>query len=98
MYTLHSSTDNRVIAEVSNTEDDNIKKGCFKDNEASACENELNGESKIMDSTAETVELSTVTAQSAVQDMTSQEELNDTVSAHEDEEEYTQNILSQRYL
>ena len=55
-----------------------------------------------MDSTAETVELSTVTAESAVQDTTSQEELNDTVSAHEEEEDcdipLTQNLQSQRYL
>ena len=60
LYTFDSSTDNLVIADVSNSEDGNVKKVHFKANEASTCESELNGDSKIMDSTAETVELSTL--------------------------------------
>ena len=53
-----------------------------------------------MDSTAKTVELSTLTAGSAVQDTTSQEEINNTLSLHEEEEgdsdiPFMQNLQSQ---
>ena len=87
LYKLDSSTDNLVIGDVSNSKDSNVKEVSFKANEVSTCESELNGDSKKMDSTADTVKLSTLTAESAVQDTTSQEEMNDTVSTHEDEED-----------
>ena len=102
LYTLDSSTDNLVIADVSNSEGSSIKKVHFNVNEASTCESELNSESKTMDSTAETVEMSTLTSETPVQDSTSQEEINDTLSIHEEEDDdydipLTQNVQSQRY-
>ena len=105
LYTLDSSTDNIVIADVSNTGGNSIKKVHFNVNEASTCESEVNSESKIIDSTAETIDMSTLTSETPVQDTTSQEEINDTLSIHEEEEDdddydipLTQNVQSQRYL
>ena len=103
LYTLDSSTDNLVIADVSNTGGSSIKKVHFNVNEASTCESEVNSESKIIDSTAETIDMSTLTSETPVQDTTSQEEINDTLSIHEEEEDdydipLTQNVQSQRYL
>ena len=57
-----------------------------------------------MDSTAETIEMSTLTSGTPVQDTTSQEEINDTLSIHEEEEDddydipLIQNVQLQRYL
>ena len=75
----------------------------FNVNEASTCESEVNSESKIIDSTAETIDMSTLTSETPVQDTTSQEEINDTLSIHEEEDDdydipLTQNVQSQRYL
>ena len=101
---MDSSTDNLVIADVSNTGGSSIKKVHFNVNEASTCESEVNSESKIIDSTAETIDMSTLTSETPVQDTTSQEEINDTLSIHEEEEDddydipLTQNVQSQRYL
>ena len=104
LYTLDSSTDNLVIADVGNTGGSSIKKAHFNVNEASTCESEVNSESKIIDSTADTIDMSTLTSETPVQDTTSQEEINDTLSIHEEEEDddydipLTQNVQSQRYL
>ena len=67
LYTLDTSGDTLVIADVSNSEGNNVKKVHFKGKEGSTCDSET----KTMDSTAETAELSTLTAESAVQDNTS---------------------------
>ena len=81
-----------------------MKKVHFNVNEASTCESEVNSESKIIDSTAETIDMSTLTSETPVQDTTSQEEINDTLSIHEEEEDddydipLTQNVQSQRYF
>ena len=102
LYTLDSSTDNLVIADVSNTGGSSIKKVHFNVNEASTCESKVNSESKIIDSTAETIDMSTLTSETPVQDTTSQEETNNTLSIHEEDDDYdiplTQNVQSQRYL
>ena len=74
---------------------------CFKGNEGSTCDSDLNTESKQIDYTAETVELSTLTAESVVQDTTSEQELNDTMSAQDDDDleiPLTQNVQSQKYF
>ena len=98
------STDNLTIADVSNTGGSSIKKVHFNVNEASTCGSDVNSESKIIDSTAETIDMSTLTSETPVQDTTSQEEINDTLSIQEGEEDddydipLTQNVQSQRYL
>ena len=73
----------------------------FKGKEGSTCDSDLNTDSKEIDCSADTVELSTLTAKSVVQDTTNEEELNDTVSAQDDDDleiPLTQNDQSQKYL
>ena len=72
----------------------------FKGKEGSACDSDLNTDSKGIDCSTDTVELSTLTAKSVEQD-TINEELNDTVSAQDDDDleiPLTQNVQSQKYL
>ena len=86
LYTLDDSAHNLVIADTSCSEDGHVKKVHFKDKEGSTCDSDLNTDSKEIDCSADTVELSTMTAKSVVQDITNEEELNDTVSAQDDDD------------
>ena len=73
----------------------------FKGKEGSTCDSDLNTDSKEIDCSADTVELSTLTAKSVVKDTTNEEELNDTVSTQDDDDleiPLTQNVQSQKYL
>ena len=73
----------------------------FKSKEGSTCDSDLNTDSKGIDCSADTVELSTLTAKSVVQDTTNEEELYDTVSAQDDDDleiPFTQNVQPQKYL
>ena len=101
LYTLDDSTHDLVIADTSCSEDGHVKNVRFKGKEGSTCESDLNTDSKEIDCGADTVELSTLTAKSVVQDITNEEELNDTVSAQDDDDleiPLTQNVQSQKYL
>ena len=101
LYTLDDSAHDLVIADTSCSKDGYVKKVCFKGKEGSTCDSDLNTDSKGIDFSADTTELSTLTAKSVVQDTTNEEELNDTVSAQDDDDfkiPLTQNVQSQKYL
>ena len=101
LYTLDDSAHDLAIADTSCSEDVHVKKVHFKGKEGSTCDSDLNTDSKEIDCSADTVELSTLTAKSVVQDTTNEEELNDTVSAQDDDDleiPLTQNVQSQKYL
>ena len=86
LYTLDDSAHDLVIADTSCSKDGHVKKVHFKGKEGSTCDGNLNTDSKEIDCSADTVELSTLTAKSVVQDTTNEEELNDTVSAQDDDD------------
>ena len=81
LYTLDDSAHDLVIADTSCSKDGHVQKVHFKGKEGSTCDSDLNTDSKGIDCSADTVELSTLTIKSVLQDTTNEEELNDTVSA-----------------
>ena len=89
------------LTDTSCSEDGHVKKVLFKGKEGSACDSDLNTDSKGIDCSTGTVELGTLTAKNVEQDTTNEEELNDTLSAQDDDDleiPLTQNVQSQKYL
>ena len=63
LYTLDDSAHDLAIVDTSCSKDGHIKKVCFKGKEGSTCDTDLNTDSKEIDCGADTVELSTLTAE-----------------------------------